>query len=548
MAYLLEEKINGIKTYKEFDPKQYNQSLEKYFKEGSEFSKNENNEIKIFDVGERELSTKSENFLEKLVENIEKDKRVYLLANEDVINYNKTVNYFNHLDKVLETLQEKNIIGEHSKLSIISKKNEDPICKYDEFLEGSNIKEIEQKNHSWFLVFDLSDYLKKKIDKIDDVKLRDELKLPFEKLSKDNSLYNFNMHENFAFFYEKEKDKTKIMFLGAIDDKKYAMMDISKNEDSEKRNKIFKEFAMANSKVGYFKSLKEFEVGKEHLLLKTEDIREKAKLQANYLKNALEKETLEEVKNDIISNSLKPKNFLGKDELLLANSNNEISLEIEEPILETAVEYFNSRFFNLKDSEKERCIADNIDEILELGVTIVENRDKVFNDIADQIVFEISEKLENLRKNNYERITNEDEKADREWNINLDDFYNLGKEYKNKESGIIFKEEFFLTNVYALNIIDNQLDYKFEDPNYILEKFNDKLENEFDYHRKDRIAIFNNNMVKLEEEDLSVVNEKYNFVAENYEDLFLKEYNEKYEKENEKTEDLIKAIKDYFEK
>lgn len=548
MAYLLEEKINGIKTYKEFDPKQYNQSLEKYFKEGSEFSKNENNEIKIFDVGERELSTKSENFLEKLVENIEKDKRVYLLANEDVINYNKTVNYFNHLDKVLETLQEKNIIGEHSKLSIISKKNEDPICKYDEFLEGSNIKEIEQKNHSWFLVFDLSDYLKKKIDKIDDVKLRDELKLPFEKLSKDNSLYNFNMHENFAFFYEKEKDKTKIMFLGAIDDKKYAMMDISKNEDSEKRNKIFKEFAMANSKVGYFKSLKEFEVGKEHLLLKTEDIREKAKLQANYLKNALEKETLEEVKNDIISNSLKPKNFLGKDELLLANSNNEISLEIEEPILETAVEYFNSRFFNLKDSEKERFIADNIDEILELGVTIVENRDKVFNDIADQIVFEISEKLENLRKNNYERITNEDEKADREWNINLDDFYNLGKEYKNKESGIIFKEEFFLTNVYALNIIDNQLDYKFEDPNYILEKFNDKLENEFDYHRKDRIAIFNNNMVKLEEEDLSVVNEKYNFVAENYEDLFLKEYNEKYEKENEKTEDLIKAIKDYFEK
>lgn len=548
MAYLLEEKINGIKTYKEFDPKQYNQSLEKYFKEGSEFSKNENNEIKIFDVGERELSTKSEDFLEKLVENIEKDKRVYLLASEDVINYNKTVNYFNHLDKVLETLQEKNIIGEHSKLSIISKKNEDPICKYDEFLEGCNIKEIEQKNHSWFLVFDLSDYLKEKIDKIDDVKLRDELKLPFEKLSKDNSLYNFNMHENFAFFYEKEKDKTKVMFLGAIDDKKYAMMDISKNEDTEKRNEIFKEFAMANSKVGYFKTLKEFEVGKEHLLLKTEDIREKAKLQANYLKNALEKETLKEVKNDIISNSLKPKNFLGKDELLLANSNNEISLEIEEPILETAVEYFNTRFFNLKESEKERFISDNIDEILELGVTIVENRDKVFNDIADKIVFEISEKLENLRKNNYERITDENEKADREWNINLDDFYKLGKEYKNKESGNIFKEEFFLTNVYALNIIDNQLDYKFEDPNYILEKFNDKLENEFDYHRKDRIAIFKNNMLKLEEENLSEVNEKYNFVAQNYEDLFLKEYNEKYEKENEKTEELIKTIRDYFEK
>lgn len=548
MGYLLEEKINGIKTYKEFDPKQYNQSLEKYFKEGSEFSKNENNEIKIFDVGERELSTKSVDFLEKLVKNIEKDKRVYLLASEDVINYNKTVNYFNHLDKVLETLQEKNIIGEHSKLSIISKKNEDPICKYDEFLEGCNIKEIEQKNHSWFLVFDLSDYLKEKIDEIDDVKLRDELKLPFEKLSKDNSLYNFNMHENFAFFYEKEKDKTKVMFLGAIDDKKYAMMDISKNEDSEKRNEIFKEFAMANSKVGYFKTLKEFDFGKEHLLLKTEDIREKAKLQAKYLKNALENETLEEVKNDIISNSLKPKNFLGKDELLLANSNNEISLEIEEPILETAVEYFNSRFFNLKDSEKERFISDNIDEILELGVTIVENRDKVFNDIADKIVFEISEKLENLRKSNYERITDENEKADREWNINLDDFYNLGKEYESKESGNIYKEEFFLTNVYALNIIDNQLDYKFEDPNYILEKFNDKLENEFDYHRKDRIAILKDNMLKLEEENLSVVNDKYNFVAQNYEDLFLKEYNEKYEKENEKTEKLIKTIKDYFEK
>ena len=123
MAYLLEEKINGIKTYKEFEPSQYKKSLEKYFKEGSEFSKNENNEIRIFDVGERELSTKSETFLEKLVENIEKDKRVYLLASEDVINYNKTVNYFNHLDKVLETLQEKSIIGEHSKLSIISKKN-----------------------------------------------------------------------------------------------------------------------------------------------------------------------------------------------------------------------------------------------------------------------------------------------------------------------------------------------------------------------------------------------------------------------------------------
>jgi len=55
-------------------------------------------------------------------------------------------------------------------------------------------------------------------------------------------------------------------------------------------------------------------------------------------------------------------------------------------------------------------------------------------------------------------------------------------------------------------------------------------------------------MLKLKEENLSEVNEKYNFVAENYEDLFLKEYNEKYEKENEKTEDLIKAIKDYFEK
>ena len=257
---------------------------------------------------------------------------------------------------------------------------------------------------------------------------------------------------------------------------------------------------------------------------------------------------MEEVKNDIISNSLKPKNFLGKDELLLANSNNEISLEIEEPILETAVEYFNSRFFNLKDREKERFISDNIDEILELGVTIVENRDKVFNDIADKIVFEISEKLENLRKNNYERITDENEKADREWNINLDDFYKLGKEYENKESGIIFKEEFFLTNVYALNIIDNQLDYKFEDPNYILEKFNDKLENEFDYHRKDRIAILKDNMLKLEEENLSIVNEKYNFVAQNYEDLFLKEYNEKYEKENEKTEKLVKTIKDYFEK
>ena len=548
MGYLLEEKINGIKTYKEFDPKQYNQSLEKYFKEGSEFSKNENNEIKIFDVGERELSTKSVDFLEKLVENIEKDKRVYLLESEDVNNYNKTVNYFNHLDKVLETLQEKNIIGEHTKLSTINKKNEDPIYKYDEFSEGCNIKEIKRNNHSWFLVFDLGDYLKEKIDEIDDIKLRDELKLPFEKLSKDNALHNFNLHENFAFFYEKGKDKTKVMFLGAIDDKKYAMMDISNNEDSEKRNEIFKEFAMANSKVEYFKTLKEFDFGKEHLLLKTEDIREKAKLQAKYLKNALENETLEEVKNDIISNSLKPKNFLGKDELLLANSNNEISLEIEEPILETAVEYFNSRFFNLKDSEKERFISDNIDEILELGVTIVENRDKVFNDIADKIVFEISEKLENLRKNNYERITDENEKADREWNINLDDFYNLGKEYESKESGNIYKEEFFLTNVYALNIIDNQLDYKFEDPNYILEKFNDKLENEFDYHRKDRIAILKDNMLKLEEENLSVVNEKYNFVAQNYEDLFLKEYNEKYEKENEKTEKLIKTIKDYFEK
>ena len=548
MGYLLEEKINGIKTYKEFDPKQYNQSLEKYFKEGSEFSKNENNEIKIFDVGERELSTKSVDFLEKLVKNIEKDKRVYLLESEDVNNYNKTVNYFNHLDKVLETLQEKNIIGEHTKLSTINKKNEDPIYKYDEFSEGCNIKEIKRNNHSWFLVFDLGDYLKEKIDEIDDIKLRDELKLPFEKLSKDNALHNFNLHENFAFFYEKGKDKTKVMFLGAIDDKKYAMMDISKNEDSKKRNEIFKEFAMANSKVEYFKTLKEFDFGKEHLLLKTEDIREKAKLQAKYLKNALENETLEEVKNDIISNSLKPKNFLGKDELLLANSNNEISLEIEEPILETAVEYFNSRFFNLKDSEKERFISDNIDEILELGVTIVENRDKVFNDIADKIVFEISEKLENLRKNNYERITDENEKADREWNINLDDFYNLGKEYESKESGNIYKEEFFLTNVYALNIIDNQLDYKFEDPNYILEKFNDKLENEFDYHRKDRIAILKDNMLKLEEENLSVVNEKYNFVAQNYEDLFLKEYNEKFEKENEKTEKLIKTIKDYFEK
>lgn len=73
-----------------------------------------------------------------------------MLEGEDVINYNETVNYFNHLDKVLETLQEKNIIGEHTKLSIINKKNEDPIYKYDEFSEGCNIKEIKQNNHSWF--------------------------------------------------------------------------------------------------------------------------------------------------------------------------------------------------------------------------------------------------------------------------------------------------------------------------------------------------------------------------------------------------------------
>lgn len=72
MAYLLERKINGIKIYKEFDLSQYKKSLEKYFKEGTEFSKNENNEIKIFDIGERELSTESETFLEKLIENIEK--------------------------------------------------------------------------------------------------------------------------------------------------------------------------------------------------------------------------------------------------------------------------------------------------------------------------------------------------------------------------------------------------------------------------------------------------------------------------------------------
>ena len=65
---------------------------------------------------------------------------------------------------------------------------------------------------------------------------------------------------------------------------------------------------------------------------------------------------------------------------------------------------------------------------------------------------------------------------------------------------------------------------------------------DFDYWGREQFAVFKDNKIyKLEEKSINELNKKY-------EDTFLKEVTQKYEKENEKAERLAKAVKEYFEK
>ena len=131
----------------------------------------------------------------------------------------------------------------------------------------------------------------------------------------------------------------------------------------------------------------------------------------------------------------------------------------------------------------------------------------------------------------------------------MNDFNKIAKEYEEKESGIIYKEQFFLKNVYALTIIDNKIDYKFEEPEYVSRKFTEKLITDFDYWGREQFAVFKDNKIyKLEEKSINELNKRYEFYPKKYEDTFLKEVTRKYEKENEKAEQLAKAVKEYFEK
>ena len=185
-----------------------------------------------------------------------------------------------------------------------------------------------------------------------------------------------------------------------------------------------------------------------------------------------------------------------------------------------------------------------------MGIDTNKESNEVLNEISNYIFDEINSQLDKIRKKNLERYKNS--KADlisKEWNINLNDFNEIAKEYQEKESGIIYKEQFFLKNVYALTIIDNKIDYKFEEPEYVSQKFTEKLMIDFDYWGREQFAVFKDNKIyKLEEKSINELNKRYEFYPKKYEDTFLKEVTQKYEKENEKAERLAKAVKEYFEK
>ncbi len=568
MSYILVLKKEYETQYFEFNEKNnYNQIDDLIYNYSYFFEKNDSEleNVKIYDVGDIDLSNMTSEDMKAIIEDTNEEKCIYYLDEESLRNYEKTIDFFDDLNNTLTLLQSKGIIGD-IKLTVLNKVNDnntENILK--EYIKGEEITVVEYNNLTYFQK-DVCDYITKKVEKLENNKLKKELLEKFKEYKgRDNEIYEFNRFENYMFQLDKKANdslETNAILIGDVNGKKYAInkkdeynlynnsYNNKNGEDYNYVTRVFDSFGKGNSIYRYYEFLEYIPVEKENILEKTSDIREKAIKQAKYLKNAMEKENLEDIKNDIISNALKYKNFL-KGKFLLGDRNNEVDLnKISEPILETAIDFFNTRFYNLNDIEKEKFIEKNSKEIVEMGIDTNKESNEVLNEISNYIFDEINSQLDKIRKKNLERY--KDSKADlisKEWNINLNDFNKIAKEYEEKESGIIYKEQFFLKNVYALTIIDNKIDYKFEEPEYVSRKFTEKLIIDFDYWAREQLAIFNNNKIyRLEEKNMQELNKRYEFYPKKYEDTFLKEVTQKYEKENEKAEQLAKAVKEYFEK
>lgn len=568
MSYILVLKKEYETQYFEFNEKNnYNQVDDLIYNYSYFFEKNDSEleNVKIYDVGDIDLSNMTSEDMKAIIEDTNEEKCIYYLDEESLRNYEKTIDFFDDLNNTLTLLQSKGIIGD-IKLTVLNKVNDnntENILK--EYIKGEEVTVAEYNNLNYFQK-DVCDYITKKIEKLENNKLKKELLEKFKEYkARDNEIYEFNRFENYMFQLDKKANdslETNAILIGDVNGKKYAInrkdkYNLYKNsysntngEDYNYVTKVFDSFAKGNSIYRYYEFLDHIPVEREKILEKTSDIREKAIKQAKYLKNAMEKENLEDIKNDIISNALKYKNFL-KGKFLLGDRNNEVDLnEISEPILETAMDLFNTRFYNLNDIEKEKFIEKNSKEIVAMGIDTNKESNEVLNEISNYIFDEINSKLDYIRKKNLERY--KDSKTDlisKEWNINLNDFNEIAKEYQEKESGIIYKEQFFLKNVYALTIIDNKIDYKFEEPEYVSQKFTEKLITDFDYWSREQLAIFRDNKIyRLEEKSINELNKRYEFQPQKYEDTFMKEVTKKYEKENEKVKRLAKAVKEYFEK
>lgn len=568
MNYILVLKKEYETQYFDFNEKNnYNQVDDLIYNYSYFFEKNDSEleNVKIYDVGDIDLSNMTSEDMGVIIEDTNEEKCIYALDEESLRNYEKTIDFFDDLNNTLTLLQSKGIVGD-IKLSILNKVNDnhtENILK--EYIKGEEITVAEYSNLTYFQK-DVCDYIAKKVEKLENNKSKNELLEKFKEYkARDNEIYEFNRFENYMFQLDKKANdslETNAILIGDVNGKKYAInrkdeynlynktYNNKNGEDYNYVTKVFDSFAKGNSIYRYYEFLDHIPVEKENILEKTSDIREKAIKQAKYLKNAMEKENLEDIKNDIISNALKYKNFL-KGKFLLGDRNNEVDLnEISEPILETAIDFFNTRFYNLNDIEKEKFIEKNSKKIVAMGIDANKESNEVLNEISNYIFDEINSQLDKIRKKNLERY--KDSKADlisKEWNINLNDFNKIAKEYEEKESGIIYKEQFFLKNVYALTIIDNKIDYKFEEPEYVSRKFTEKLITDFDYWGREQFAVFKDNKIyKLEEKSVNELNKRYEFYPKKYEDTFMKEYTQKYEKENEKAEQLAKVVKEYFEK
>ena len=543
MSYILVLKKEYETQYFEFNEKNnYNQVDDLIYNYSYFFEKNDSEieNVKIYDVGDIDLSNMPSEDMEVIIEDTNEEKCIYALDEESLRNYEKTIDFFDDLNNTLTLLQSKGIIGD-IKLTILNKVNDnntENILK--EYIKGEEVTVAEYNNLNYFQK-DVCNYIMKKVEKMENNKLKKELLEKFKEYkARDNEIYEFNRFENYMFQLDKKANdslETSAILIGDVNGKKYAInrkdeYNLYKNsysntngEDYNYVTKVFDSFAKGNSIYRYYEFLEHIPVEREKILEKTSDIREKAIKQAKYLKNAMEKENLEDIKNDIISNALKYKNFL-KGKFLLGDRNNEVDLnEISEPILETAMDLFNTRFYNLNDIEKEKFIEKNSKEIVEMGIDTNKESNVVLNEISNYIFDEINSQLDKIRKKNLERY--KDSKADlisKEWNINLNDFNKIAKEYEEKESGIIYKEQFFLKNVYALTIIDNKIDYKFEEPEYVSRKFTEKLITDFDYWGREQFAVFKDNKIyKLEEKSINELNKRYEFYPKKYEDTFLKE-------------------------